>query len=213
MEILDLQHKRNANHRSDQLLELLKADIYGITAVTYTRFEAIDAARRLKQSHPDSTVIAGGVHFSSCAEDALAAVSDIDIVVRGEGEVTLCELVKALEEKGDLSRVNGITYRDQGRIVSNADRETFEDLDGLPLYDDYRWDDYPEYLLGVPEQVRATSIMTSRGCPYRCVFCCKAGMKYRLRDPIAVVDEIEGSVPEASSESVQLCGPDLHRQS
>jgi radical SAM superfamily enzyme YgiQ (UPF0313 family) len=151
----------------------------------------VAVAKVIKKLYPDATIIAGGVHFMYCPEETLQNVSEIDIVVRGEGEITIVEVAKAIHEKSSMNGIKGITYRHNGQILNNPDQKIFEDLDHLPTYTSFSWNEYPEYVFSYPETLKAVSIMSSRGCPYGCIFCAKAGMKYRLRDATKVVDEIE----------------------
>jgi len=192
VEIIDLEQKKYRNISLEEIFSKSHdSQIFGITATTYTRFEAVKIARYLKSVYSNSLIIAGGVHFMYCAEDTLKNISEIDIVVRGEGEITIVELVNAISEGKSLENVTGITYRINNNIVTNKEQEIFEDLDSLPLYLNFNYEEYPEYLFGYTDHVRAISIMTSRGCPYKCIFCSKAGMKYRLRNVKNVVDEME----------------------
>jgi len=189
--IVDLEHRR---YRGVVLEEIFGSDtsrVFGITATTNTRFQAIKVAAVVKRLHPESVIVVGGVHFSHCAEDTLSHVPEIDVVVRGEGELPFVELCNAISCRSALDRVKGITYRRGSQVFENPAQDVFVDLDEIPDDTEFTWDEYPEFLFGYPETVRALSVMSSRGCPYNCIFCSKAGMKYRVRDPVKVVDEIE----------------------
>lgn len=191
VDIIDLESGAYRNRSFQEVFQTSDSAIYGITATTYTRFEAIKIARYLKRFRPDSRIIVGGVHFMYCPEDTLSKVPEIDVVVRGEGEVSIVEYLDAIGSGQSLQKVKGISFREGYRIIHNPDQAVFEDLDTLPAYFDFTWEQYPEYLFGYPDRIPATSVISSRGCPYKCIFCSKAGMKYRLRDPQQVVDEIE----------------------
>lgn len=191
IKIIDLEHKKYRNTSIENLFKNDNSMIYGITATTFTRFEAINIAKLIKKFNPSALIIVGGVHFMYCATDTLEKVPEIDIVVRGEGEITIVEIAKLFGEGGDFLNIRGITHRVNGEIVTNPDQQIFEDLDSLPFYSKFSWEEYPEYLFGYPERIPAISVMASRGCPFRCIFCAKAGMRYRLRNPKNVVDEIQ----------------------
>jgi len=190
VEVLDLEHPRYRGLSREEVLDCGRCEIFGITASTHTRFEAIEIARFLKRAHPGSHTILGGPHFMYCAEQTLEEIPEVDVVVRGEGEMPLVEVARAIDSGSGLHGIPGVSFRDGG-VVHNPEQTSFIDLDSLRSYCEFSWEEYPEYLFNYPEQVRATSVMTSRGCPYRCVFCSKAGMKYRLRSPRAVAEEIE----------------------
>ena len=136
----------------------------------------------------------GGPHFSKCDEDALKHVPSIDIVVRGEGEGIIKELVPRLLNGGDWSRVDGISFREGSNIRRNPDAKPVEDLDSLPIFTQFERKDYPETLAMHWENGRTVPAMameTSRGCPNRCLFCSAAMPSYRVRSPVSVVDEME----------------------
>jgi len=133
----------------------------------------------------------GGVHFMHCARETLERIPEIDIVVRGEGEYAAVKCAKAISLNHSLSQIQGITYREGGAIIATPDSEIFQDLDAIPSYTKLNWQDYPETVFNHPENIPAISIMSSRGCPYHCIFCSKSGMQYRLRSAKQVADEIE----------------------
>ena len=191
VQIVDLEQKKFRAIPLEVIFQNNDSQIFGITATTYTRFEAIKIAKYIRKIHPESWVVVGGVHFMHCAKDVLERIPEIDIVVRGEGEITIVELANALNEGRNFEKINGITYRRDGQVIENPTQTIFENLDSIPIYTKFTLDEYPEYLLGYPERIPAISVMSSRGCPYKCIFCSKAGMKYRLRNAKIVVDEIE----------------------
>ena len=179
----------NAEVRS--ILEKDQADIYGVTATTFTRFEAINIINLLREVHPKKPIIVGGVHFMYADIDTMQNVPAVDFVIRGEGEITLIRLLDALEYGIDLSTVRGLTYRKNGMIERTEDQDVFEDLDSVPIFEYKSPVEYPEFLMGPNVEIPAVSIMSSRGCPNNCVFCAKAGMKYRHHSTEYVIKEIK----------------------
>jgi len=193
-EIFDLEREYLVSGDIDlgQILQKSDADLFGLTAATFTRFEAIAVAKTLKELFPHKLVVVGGVHFMNCDEDTIAHVSSIDAVVRGEGEKILLDFMDAVQNNRPLGTVDGITWRDaSGRVVKNQDATLFSDLDAVEVYKQYPVSEYPEKYFGSDDPIPAVSIMTSRGCPYHCVFCAKSGMKYRHRSPDSVIAEIK----------------------
>ena len=169
------------------------ADIIGLTAMTPTISEAISIAHHLKQANPDLTTILGGAHATLLPEETLATAPEIDIIIRGEGEQTIIELLRALEDQQPLANVPGISYRQDGKVISTTAGSTTIDLDSLPFlaYHLLPWRRYKPF----PPHGRAfpfAAIITSRGCPYRCSYCSKPifGNKFRGQSPERVVDEI-----------------------
>jgi radical SAM superfamily enzyme YgiQ (UPF0313 family) len=169
------------------------ADVVGLTAMTPTIGTAIDVARHLKQAYPNLTIVLGGAHATLLPEETMAAAPEINIIVRGEGEETIKELLRALEAKRPLDNIAGISYRANGSVVSTAARDTLTDMDVLPYpaYHLLPWRKYrphPPHGLAQP----FAAIVTSRGCPYRCAYCSKPvfGSRFRAQGPERVVDEV-----------------------
>lgn len=184
-------------YSNEDIIELLKKegpDIVGISFGTQIRFSAFDLASQIKKNFPGMPVVAGGPHPTLAAQDTLENIPEIDIVVRGEGEVSFLNLAKTFEKNEDFAGVKGISFRDKkGNIIHNPPEFPIEDLDGLPFpaRDLLPMEKYDKTM--TLSKKRATNIMTSRGCPYSCVFCSVSeqwGHKIRHRSPKNVVDEV-----------------------
>lgn len=159
------------------------SSVVGLTCCTPTYKRAVRLARAIKRINPNSIVVIGGPHVS--VMDVQAIRDGADIVVRGEGEVTMFEVLTALEKGWNkLREINGITFNLNGRIKKNPDSKP-PDLNLLPS---------PSYHL-VPEQLRNITevlIWTSRGCPYCCKFCVewKLFKPLRFRSPENVLSDL-----------------------
>jgi radical SAM superfamily enzyme YgiQ (UPF0313 family) len=167
-----------------------KSAIFGITTLTDMRFEAINIARIIRDLYPDSLIIVGGVHFSKCPMDTLMHIRQIDAVVVGYGEETLVEIARSCDKKSGLAGIPGVIYREGTEIINNGERKP-PDLDSLSYYSKFSYEEYPEWLLYHPDRIKATSVLSSRGCPYNCIFCAVGNSRYLIRSPRLVVDEIE----------------------
>ncbi len=123
------------NH--DQMLERIakiKPDIVGMGCGTTWVHCVYDAAKKIKAKFPNIKIVGGGMHFSAMPDDSIAEHPEIDIVVIGEGEITLLELLQELRRpKMNLAGINGLCYRDNGKSVMTQPRALIEDLDSLPL--------------------------------------------------------------------------------
>jgi radical SAM superfamily enzyme YgiQ (UPF0313 family) len=145
--------------------------------------------RAKKEADPSIVTLAGGPHFSFTDQESLEECSELDIVVRGEGEETIRELCQKLEAGESLDEVKGITYRNsKGRIARNEDRDPIANLDSLP---------FPAWHLFPVERYhwagnRVIGISSSRGCPYRCPHCItwKVHKGVRTRNPRKIVEEM-----------------------
>lgn len=184
--------------------EILKRnpDIVSISALTPTIGVALDSADKIKQVKPDTIVVLGGYHptfeFKSVLEEP-----SVDIVVRGEGEYTLLDLVETLEKGGDLKDVEGLAFYEDDKLILTPDRPVIEDLDELP---------FPAFHLFPMEKYRilnistnVATIITTRGCPMQCSFCSSAalhGHKLRRRSYMNVVDEVEVRLREQNIDTI-----------
>ena len=173
-------------------------DVVGISAMfTINSKGAHDTAAIVKSINPNIPVLVGGAHASAFPECILRYVS-VDYLVKGEGEITLLEFLKAWTESGDVSGVHGLVYRKGGEICSAPKREFCRDLDAFPfpardLVDMRIYLDEYYNRTHAMSPPRAT-VVTSRGCPYNCIFCSIQSLwcrSYRARSPKNVVDEIE----------------------
>lgn len=186
--------------------EILKRnpDVVSISALTPTIGVALDSADKIKQVKPDTIVVLGGYHPTFEFESVLEEQS-VDVVVMGEGEYTLLELVQTIENGGDLRDVQGLAFHDDsdGSLVLTPDRPVIADLDELP---------FPAFHLFPMEKYRilnittnVATIITTRGCPMQCSFCSSAalhGHKLRRRSYQNVVDEVEMRLKEQNIDTI-----------
>jgi len=188
-----------------------RPDIVGVTSTTENRFQSFKLIRLARKAHPGALTVMGGPHASMAAEDTLAHIPELDLIVRGEGEITTLELFRAFEKAGGdrerlrplLSGIDGISYRDaDGRVVTNPPRAPVLDLDALPFpaFHLVPFEKY-NFRIEVPGRgpLQAVNIMASRGCPFDCNFCATPinwGRHVRMRSPENVVREIEEHVRE-----------------
>jgi len=189
--------------------QLLGSDIpdilcFSVLGWNVRQFGAI--AETFKQVNPKGLVVFGGNHVSNQAERTLRQWPEVDVVVNGEGELTIVDLLSRIADDRDLAEVEGISYRDtDGSVRTTAERARIDDLDiipspilsgVLPLQDDagaFRYD--------------VALLETNRGCPYHCSFCYWGGAvgqrvrsfsRQRLRAELEVL-------ALAKAETVVLC--------
>jgi radical SAM superfamily enzyme YgiQ (UPF0313 family) len=167
-------------------------EFIGLTAMTPIVNSAIRIARMIKQENPESMIILGGPHATDHSTDILRNVRDLDIIVKGEGEATIVELLDKFEND-KLEDVRGISYRKGDRIIENPPRPPITDLDSLPFLA-YHLLPINKYKLHPPHGRRSPvmAMLTSRGCPYNCIFCSKSvfGSVWRGQSPSRIVEEI-----------------------
>jgi len=195
VKIIDSIANRYTKEEVVELLKKEKPDLIGMSFGTQIRFSAFDLARLIKKNFPQIPLVVGGPHPTLTYQDLLENIPEIDIVLRGEGEISFVNLVKTIEKKGDLAGVKGISFRDkEGRVVNNQPEDMIEDLDSLPFPARDLLDMEKYEQTAASSKKRCTNILTSRGCPYHCVYCSVSeqwGHKIRYRSAKNVVDEIE----------------------
>jgi len=178
-------------------------DIVGISCMSSRGAStAYGLVSRLRDRLPRVFLVMGGAHVTSFGELALRECPALNAIIPSEGEYIFAELVHALEENRPLHQVPGVILRDErGVIQRNPEAPLPGELDRIPFPDRAIYDKtlyYPLMNLGMNSLEPATSIITSRGCPWnRCRFCFRGGYhdpKYRRRSPENVVDEIESIV-------------------
>ncbi len=178
--------------------ELVSSDIIGITGMITTRNEVVRLANLSKQVNPRAKVILGGALATTQARDVLLS-SQADYAVIGEGEKVVINLVSAIESKKDTSGIKGIAYKTNDTVSINSREENIEDVDAIPFPARHLLDmqSYTSnYYRGHGKEyrkVKSTTIFTSRGCPYSCVFCFHNvwGHKWRGRSPDNIISEIK----------------------
>jgi len=171
-------------------------DILGVSVLTSSSRTAPMIAKAAKELNPNLKVVFGNYHATFNDERILRKYPSVDIIVRGEGEYTCTELAQRLKEGRDLKNVRGITYRKGKRIIRTGDRDLIRDLDSLDFPDRSLLNvEYDSKICGLNVATRKfTTIVSSRGCPFRCTFCgCRKFARglWRVRSVENVVDELE----------------------
>jgi len=191
------------------LLDQDQFQVVGISSVTPLIHEAWEAAQEARER--GAITILGGAHPTLMPDESMEH-PEVDMVVRGEAEETIVAVMRGLEkDRGQLDPetgarcfsspswkdIDGLSCRDSGgEIVHNPPRKPPRDLDSLPmpahhLYKIERYTNLQPLTDGLDPHARAYTIITSRGCPYQCIYCSKAvtGNTWRPRSPENVIAE------------------------
>ena len=187
----------------DEILKQIKdfnPDVVGISSMFTSYFKnAHNIAKLVKEYNKNILVVFGGAHSSTFPESVMKD-KNVDIVVIGEGEDTICELIKRYKEKGNFFGTKGIMHRIDGKIIREPAREFIQDLDRIPFP---AWALLEKDLEVIKEESKKSKfimrqpighILTSRGCPNDCYFCSVKliwARKWRARSAMNIVDEIE----------------------
>ncbi len=170
-----------------------KPDVVGVTAITAMEPDAREVCRTAKRLDPATVTVMGNVHATFCWEEILREEPAVDLVVRGEGEETIAEVVQAAGAgEPAWDRIRGLAFRRDGRPTANAPRPFTRDLDAfLPAWDLVDWKLY--WYRPSPEG-RLAIASSARGCGQRCSFCSQQKFwerTWRGRDPERFVAELE----------------------
>jgi radical SAM superfamily enzyme YgiQ (UPF0313 family) len=186
--LMDLRLRKSGRSLTDShirnALSSEKPQIIGITAMTTQEKSLLDIVAIAKEIHPEAEIIVGGIHPAFQATPILQKSDAIDVVVRGEGEVAMVELVRGVPKE----QILGITFRGPNGLVSTPERPLLkpQELNALP---------FPAYHLLPDEAFPLTPrVLPARGCPGQCGFCVVNRFfrnRVRCRKPSVVVDEIE----------------------
>jgi len=177
----------------DVLRETAKeALVFGVSSMTgYQIEDGLQASRIAKEANPKIKIIWGGWHPSLFPTQVLENPS-IDMVIRGQGERALYEVVKRLEHGKSFDGIPGLHWRKNGKVVPNPDR-SLESLDEMPPIP-YHLVDTEKCLMETEFGSRTINYVSSYGCPYRCGFCCEQTVNKRRwvgLNAEAVVDDLE----------------------
>jgi len=191
IEVLDTQVERMGYSQIEKTIAQKRPDIVGISCMTFLLLDALKVARIVKKVNPQSHVVFGGTHPTIYPKE-MVSQPEVDSIIVGEGEYAFSELLDALANGIGLSGIKGVGFKQNGTVVINPRREFIQNLDNLPFPDRDLVPGRKYYnLLGKGKEFM-TSLLTSRGCPFKCTFCTKKdGSVCRMRSPENVVTEIE----------------------
>lgn len=186
-EIIDAKFERRSLDEVLARLRTLKPDLVGLTAMTPDICDAALVAHKVKSQDPKCWTIVGGPHAMALPRETMEEFHEFDLLIAGEGEYALVEVVRALEENRSMDTIAGVAFRKDGQVCVNPLAPWINDLDALPFP---AWSKYPS-------RSDVYYVLSVRGCPFRCVFCMRSmGRTPRRRSPENVVQEIQWLVEQ-----------------
>ncbi len=194
-------------------IEKFKPDIVGMTCIFSSVFPVIrEVCREVKRIDPEILTITGGSYPHFMAEHCLSSEPSLDMVALGEGEQAMRDLINHLRKGKSIGDIDGLAFKEDGRVVVNPRTKWIENLDDIPFpaRDLLPMDLYRK--IGVPHSLSTASsnfapIISSRGCPARCIYCSSTsfwGNKPRFRSPDNVLDEIGELIEKWGIEEIQF---------
>ncbi len=166
----------------------------GFTCNTYSCARAVEIAKTVNK---DIITVVGGIHFSSVPEESLIDFPEIDYIIRGEGELTIVELIKSLNNGKKIQNIKGLSFKHNDKIIHTPPRPLIKNLDILPYPAYHLIEDYIKHYHFSMMAGRNTRYMVlegARGCDHRCSFCTQWkhwGGMWRSKSVKRIADEIE----------------------
>jgi anaerobic magnesium-protoporphyrin IX monomethyl ester cyclase len=160
-------------------------ELVAVSMMTYKYKHSYGLIRRIKRDFPHISIVAGGPHISLFREKTLRDCPQLDFGVVMEGEETIIELCRG----NDIASIKGLVHRQADNVVYNGDRLFIENLDSIPFpkYEHF------ELERSINKRNNALPIVSSRGCPFECIYCpvqCAIGRSFRMRSPQNIISEI-----------------------
>ncbi|MGB8232759.1 MAG: radical SAM protein, partial [Methanobacterium sp.] len=196
--LLDCQAEQVGWDDLKRRIESIEPDVVVSSALatcnTYIIIKTLDI---IKKIDPDIITVVGGQHFTALANECLVNYPEIDFIIRGEGELTLLDLVKIVEQGKSPIKVDGISFRHGDNIVHNPPRALIDNLDNLPFpgyhFIENNMDKY-HFKMMAHNNAGYAMVEASRGCLHKCTFCSQWpywGGRWRSKSPQRIADEME----------------------
>ena len=197
IEILDCQAERISWDGIEKYIESYDPSMVltsGFTCNAYTCARTVEIAKKV---NPDIVTVVGGIHFTSVPEESLVDFPEIDFIIRGEGEHTIVELIKTLNNGKKVANIKGLSFKNNGKIIHTPSRPLIKNLDKLPYPAYHLIEDYLKHYhfsMMAGKRTRYMVLEGSRGCDHRCTFCTQWnhwGGIWRSKSVKRIADEIE----------------------
>jgi len=222
--ILDMQIDNLSYKDLERILQNESPDVIGVPATSFTLVDSLLTCRAAKKVNPNIQTVIGGRHGSLFPRET-ANLDHVDFVVTNEGEEVFLDLLRQMEGEKKYDSVVGISFKANDNIVFTGHRDWIKNIDLLP-FPARHLTPYKKYRYALIDNSIYTTMMTSRGCPWRCLFCDRSqGNVFRFRSPKNVADEIEACSRMGINEfflkddtftvnkkrAIQICDKILHR--
>ena len=200
-DIIDIQAHRHTDAQLEKLLQQKKYDVVA-TGTLVSGYKYVKNITNIaRRTNPEAVIVAGNSVASSISEYLLNN-TEVDVAVKGEGEITMVNVLKAIENGDSLAGVKGVVFLEGGKAVDTGYEEIIADVDRIPhpnwdlfdmdLYLSNAMQDVPEPYPIPKKSIRPFVVNTARGCPFRCTFCYHVFQysNYRHRSAESIISEI-----------------------
>ncbi|MEM3018402.1 MAG: radical SAM protein, partial [Candidatus Bathyarchaeia archaeon] len=205
VKIIDASALRTSLSSIEREVREDRPGIIGVTSTTPTIRDALITIEAVKRACPDALTVIGGPHATFLPSETLRKCSQLDIVCVKEGERTIRELARAVEDRLPLSNVRGIVYRSGDHVTEAPPQPLISNLDSLPFPARHLLPMNHYTVLG--KKATVEHVVTSRGCPFICIFCASSllfGREFRARSARNVIDEVEEVVSDYSPDTLEF---------
>lgn len=191
IKILDCQIEQLDYQQLKQKLIKEDPDVIGLTAMSFTLIDIIKTAQLAKEINQKIKVVLGGPHVNIYPKETMK-IKEVDFLVLGEGEASFKKLLDNINQIENLYQTKGIVFKDKNKIVNTGNQALIRDLDSIP-FPARELLPYQKYFSVVSSKRPVTTMFTSRGCPFQCLFCDRPhlGKIFRARSAKNVVEEME----------------------
>jgi len=205
--ILDMDILKYTEKNLEDLIRYFKPKVVGFSVNSLNYTLALAYSKMIKASNNEMKIIFGGIHASLKSSEVIKEDS-IDFVVYGEGEYTTKELMEILlRNKGDLTQIRGLIYKDQAKHIKINDPRPEElNLDHFPFPARHLLlgNANHQYFSAIAKSKHIATLMTSRGCPYNCTFCSKLFQKPRFRSAQNMIEELQEIEHKFNIKDIQI---------
>ena len=187
--VIDAVSQKISHNAVVQKILACSPDLVGISCWTFSLTDSLEVAREIKKQNPNILICFGGPHVTIYPKETVS-FNEVDFVITGDGEKPFHTLVQKLKNNDDLALVPNIYYKRNGKICKGSTNHIERDLDGLPFPD--RTLTLIDSYYSLMDKVRPlTTMVTSRGCPFKCTFCFQQDTGWRFRSKTSIIAEIE----------------------
>lgn len=187
VKILNLSQKGGISVKSlAEIINSFSPQLVGFSTYQRNILYVLGIAKFIKELNREIKIVLGGPQITFMPSSALKEMPMVDYLCRGEGELTMLSIAKAIEGGTPFEGIKGATYQVEGEIIETEEVEGYNDLDNYPS----------PHLMGIFDysEVEEVIVLTSRGCPYNCIYCytpVASKHKIRFHSIERVVEEIE----------------------
>ncbi|MEI6831374.1 MAG: radical SAM protein [Candidatus Omnitrophota bacterium] len=210
VKVIDQFGNKMSNDALVAEIEKEQPRIVGFSVLTPSIRNTSEIVRKIKALNKNIIIVLGNMH-PTVFSDMVLRDGVADIVVKGEGEMTMLDVAIKVRDSKSFSGVEGISYIDQGRIINNPDRSLIADINQLP-FPEWSLFSLKDYQQGTPMlslRNEGVPLLSSRGCNFKCTFCAqdKIYEKVRFRENGNIMDEIEYFYRKLGIGHFVFCGP------